>query len=542
MGELMMKDSINFNLNRAPYTSLEGLSPREIILKLKHYSFLERSYALRQLSLKVRLAVFLAMDSGEQVQLLETMPTIEALRLAAVLPLRVWVSLATILPPALFKELRRALPAQKRRLLLRILALPANGSGRLLCDDPVVVNAGTEVSALLRLLKRIHQKDDRTQLICLVSGDGRYLGTVQATALVTAQPHLPVEQLLEQPVPTVFLHIPQSQAARLMRRHGLSILPVVDEGGRLIGVIRYEDLPCFQHSAGMRRLAAWLLPIAGVRAALSFSLPLAIVAMGLLLTAQKAEAVRPFVTDDARIVDVGQVETETWFETVYADNEFNPAPAFNVMGGTTVNEWLEIIIGSGIGRDANNRVAIPNPLIQPKVLFLRAEKDGRPGFAMGAGTTFDTGRGDLHDPGMSSYLIGMTTWRRFDDWLQIHVNYGPRMDKARGGSIRIRPYWGIGFDIGTFSKDIRFIIESFAGDPLIFESPKYAGQFGFRWLVSNYVNLDLTFGLEPELDEHRRTTGSIETTAQLGIRLLFDAYTPGGIRGDPMGAQGMFPR
>jgi hypothetical protein len=173
---------------------------------------------------------------------------------------------------------------------------------------------------------------------------------------------------------------------------------------------------------------------------------------------------------------------------------------------------------------------------------LRAEKDGRPGFAMGAGTTFDTGRGDLHDPGMSSYLIGMTTWRRFDDWLQIHVNYGPRMDKARGGSIRIRPYWGIGFDIGTFSKDIRFIIESFAGDPLIFESPKYAGQFGFRWLVSNYVNLDLTFGLEPELDEHRRTTGSIETTAQLGIRLLFDAYTPGGIRGDPMGAQGMFPR
>jgi hypothetical protein len=538
----MMKDSINFNLNRAPYTSLERLSPREIILKLKHYSFLERSYALRQLSLKVRLAVFLAMDSGEQVQLLETMPTIEALRLVAVLPLRVWVSLATILPPALFKELRRALPAQKRRLLLRILALPANGSGRLLCDDPVVVNAGTKVSALLRLLKRIHQKDDRTQLICLVSGDGRYLGTVQATALVTAQPHLPVEQLLEQPVPTVFLHIPQSQAARLMRRHGLSILPVVDEGGRLIGVIRYEDLPCFQHSAGMRRLAAWLLPIAGVRAALSFSLPLAIVAMGLLLTAQKAEAVRPFVTDDARIVDVGQVETETWFETVYADNEFNPAPAFNVMGGTTVNEWLEIIIGSGIGRDANNRVAIPNPLIQPKVLFLRAEKDGRPGFAMGAGTTFDTGRGDLHDPGMSSYLIGMTTWRRFDDWLQIHVNYGPRMDKARGGSIRIRPYWGIGFDIGTFSKDIRFIIESFAGDPLIFESPKYAGQFGFRWLVSNYVNLDLTFGLEPELDEHRRTTGSIETTAQLGIRLLFDAYTPGGIRGDPMGAQGMFPR
>ena len=51
----MMKNSINFNLNKAPYASptLEGLSPREIILKLKHYAFLERRYVLRQLPWKL---------------------------------------------------------------------------------------------------------------------------------------------------------------------------------------------------------------------------------------------------------------------------------------------------------------------------------------------------------------------------------------------------------------------------------------------------------------------------------------------------------
>ena len=221
------------------------------------------------------------------------------------LPLRIWVRFATILPPALFKELRRTLPAQRRRLLLWILALPGNSSGRLLCDDHVVVNAGTTVSSLLRLLKRIHQKGDRNKLISLVSGDGRYLGTVQATALVTAQLHLPIERLLEQPVPAVSLHTLQPQAARLLRRHGLPTLPVADEGGRLMGIIRREDMLCLQHSAGVRRLAAWLLPTAGVRATLSLSVSLVIVAIGLLFTVQKAEAVRPFVTDDARIVDVG---------------------------------------------------------------------------------------------------------------------------------------------------------------------------------------------------------------------------------------------
>ena len=73
------------------------------------------------------------------------------------------------------------------------------------------------------------------------------------------------------------------------------------------------------------------------------------------------------------------------------------------MAGTTVNEWLEIIIGSGVGRDVSNKLSISNSLIQPKILLLRAEKNGRPGFAMGVATTFDTGQGDLHDPGMSSY-------------------------------------------------------------------------------------------------------------------------------------------
>ena len=68
----------------------------------------------------------------------------------------------------------------------------------------------------------------------------------------------------------------------------------------------------------------------------------------ILLFAPYAQAVRPFVTDVARIIAVGQVEVESWLEVGHADKTWNPAPAANFMAGATVNEWLEIIVGSGV--------------------------------------------------------------------------------------------------------------------------------------------------------------------------------------------------
>jgi len=262
----------------------------------------------------------------------------------------------------------------------------------------------------------------------------------------------------------------------------------------------------------------------------------------ILLLAPHAQAVRPFVTDDARIIDVGQVEVESWLEVGHADNTWNPAPAANFMAGATVNEWLEIIVGSGVGRGGNGKFAIPNPVIQPKLLLLPAEENGRPGFALGIGATLDAGIGDLHERGNSAYLIGMTTWRLYDDWLMTHINYGARMDKSRDQSAKFRPYWGIGLDMGLIQEEIRLIIEAYAGDPLHLHAPKTAAQMGFRWIASDYVNLDLTFGVQPELDEHLRRSGSAEVWGQIGLRLLFDVFTPGGKRGDPMGAKGMFTR
>ena len=94
-----------------------------------------------------------------------------------------------------------------------------------------------------------------------------------------------------------------------------------------------------------------------------------------------ANAVRPFVTDDARIADYGQLETESWMEVTHSDKEFGDAPGFNTMIGITPLDWLEVIAGTGGARASNGKWAVANPVIQTKVLFTQATEDGSPGYA-----------------------------------------------------------------------------------------------------------------------------------------------------------------
>lgn len=253
-----------------------------------------------------------------------------------------------------------------------------------------------------------------------------------------------------------------------------------------------------------------------------------------------AFAVRPFVTDDARIVDYGQVETETWLETTRDPNGvFAPAPGLNVMAGFSSTDWLEIIVGSGIGRNSDGGLAIGNPTLAAKVLFIPIT-DTAPGFAISTATVFNHGRGDMYDEGRVHNLIGMNTWKFNNSFL--HVNYGIRHDDNNKGRAATRLYWGLGFETPFYGEDVTLVGEVFAGDPLIPNAPSLAAQWGVRYHHRDNTQFDLTFGVDPELDHQYRRTGSYAYTVQLGMRFVFDSYTRDGRPGNSDGAPGLFSR
>ncbi len=248
---------------------------------------------------------------------------------------------------------------------------------------------------------------------------------------------------------------------------------------------------------------------------------------------------RPFVTDDARIIERGQLELEMWPELTLQGGSLYPG--FHMMGGVSVTEWLEIIVGGGVGW--HDGLTVANPVIQPKFLLWRAEEDGIPGLALATGVTLPVGQGEMFDAATGFFGVALLTSRLFNDFLMLHVNGGFTAAAARSSAsadgeafFRARPYWGVGFDAGVVHQDFRLIGEAYAGDPFEALGARYAFQWGGRWLASDTLNLDLTFGAQPQSDAFGER-GPFEYWAQIGVRLLFDAFrdTPG----DPNGAPGL---
>jgi hypothetical protein len=252
-----------------------------------------------------------------------------------------------------------------------------------------------------------------------------------------------------------------------------------------------------------------------------------------------ANAVRPFVTDDARITDERQIEIETWTEFGRSSHDTTLGQHF--MGGYSPTHWLQVIGGLGIGQDLERgNGTVSNAVIQPKFLLWQAYDDGFPGFAVSTGYIFHNGHGAYHDEAQGSYAIGMLTTRLFDDWLQVHLNFGRLFGREAGGSWESRNYWGLGLDLGVFHKDYRLIAEAYAGDPFEPLGPELAFQAGLRWLKSDFVNFDFTAGTQPEQRESGTRSGRWEYWAQAGVRVLFDTLRGSLGPGSYEGARGAF--
>lgn len=255
----------------------------------------------------------------------------------------------------------------------------------------------------------------------------------------------------------------------------------------------------------------------------------------LSLLPKPALAVRPFVTDDARIVYKGQLETES-YAGVTMNSGAKPAFEARALQGMSLTDRLEII-GGGFGLTYQDNQARPlDMLIQPKYILHRSF-GAIPSVSVAAASLFPlSGNRQQWD----SYAMAHVSWFLFtpqessdpyDNDLAIHINLGMK-GRYDAGPVTYRGkfYWAAGFEAITFTREVRFLGEIFNGDPFSFEEEFPAFQTGLRWYKNPNVQLDFVFrGVKNGSQETQVTTGAEFTggwnyTVQTGLRVLFDVF------------------
>lgn len=140
------------------------------------------------------------------------------------------------------EEILAQLPKVERAALERQLEYPEDSAGRLMQSDFVAVAPYWTVGQVIEHARETDDLPDTFSEIFVVDPAFRVIGSIDLSRLLRAKKEVAVSAIMETDLDTVLATADQEEVARQFERYDLMSAPVIDENGKLVGVITVDDV------------------------------------------------------------------------------------------------------------------------------------------------------------------------------------------------------------------------------------------------------------------------------------------------------------
>ena len=123
-----------------------------------------------------------------------------------------------------------------------LLAHPDETAGGLMTPPTVTLRQEMTAEEAIAYLRALAPDSETVYYLFVVDEENRLVGVVSLRQLIVAPPTARIREIMDPEVIHVRASADQEEAARLMSRYDLLALPVVDDEGRLLGLITHDDL------------------------------------------------------------------------------------------------------------------------------------------------------------------------------------------------------------------------------------------------------------------------------------------------------------
>lgn len=137
-------------------------------------------------------------------------------------------------------ELRQAAQAQRDRFL-QADTYETGTAGALMISQYTHLDSGLTASQAIAMLRREAADAETIYQSYVVDAARNLLGTLSLRELILAAPDQPIDAIMVRKVLCVSTATRQEEVARLIREHDLLAVPVLDELGRLVGIVTCDE-------------------------------------------------------------------------------------------------------------------------------------------------------------------------------------------------------------------------------------------------------------------------------------------------------------
>ena len=202
----------------------------------------DKVVVFRVMPQELAAGIFEYLDSDAQEALLHSMGQEHAVKLLNEMSPDDRTALLEELPPEAVKRLVGSLSPAERSVAQSLLGYPEKSVGRLMTPDFVAIRPDMSVQEVLDHVRARGRDSETLNVLYVLDDHGKLIDDLRIREFLIRPLHEKVSDLMNDVFVALKVTDSEESAVEVFRKYDRTVLPVVDSGGRLLGVVTVDDV------------------------------------------------------------------------------------------------------------------------------------------------------------------------------------------------------------------------------------------------------------------------------------------------------------
>lgn len=182
------------------------------------------------------------LDLKLQKKLIHTLPSNKVAELIQNMHFDDRTALLSELTSESVKKLVLFLPHADRIETLALLGYPEDSVGRLMNPDYIEVKSHFTVQDALNKIRKLGRNIENINFIYIIDENEKLIDDINLKELLIAAPETKLSDIMDQKYLALHVNDDQEHATQVFRKNNRAVLPVIDDGGILLGIVTIDDI------------------------------------------------------------------------------------------------------------------------------------------------------------------------------------------------------------------------------------------------------------------------------------------------------------
>ena len=220
---------------------LDGVRPEDIAEAFQRMEVEDGLAILRQLDAERAAYVMLELPRETARAYIDELPDATVANYLDILPMDDAIDVREWLDPERFEALLKAIPKEDALEIRRLLSYPADSAGQLMTEGFFWVGPDETMAEVLQDIRESVEEYEMVNYIYVLDDDRHLLGVMSLRRLLRSAPTAVARDVMNRDVLMVPTDMNQEEVAREISHYGISAMPVLDQRGRMVGIITADD-------------------------------------------------------------------------------------------------------------------------------------------------------------------------------------------------------------------------------------------------------------------------------------------------------------